>query len=470
MLRLHPPSLRSPSLHTDAAGPAPDTFGRFRVLHPIGAGTLGPVFRAFDPDSDRLVAVKLFMLDLAPERVHQLVAELEGLLAANLTHPAIAAPLAVGIYDNHPYLAQEFVAADSLDIVIRESGPAPPADALRVAAQLAGALDFAAVVHIDHGALHPRDVLLSPDDTRITGLGIARAFEAVNVAAPVRRPYTPSERIAGGDWDRRADIFSLAALMYELLWGRRVSATGAQAAGSLTDIAGADLAVLRRVFARGLAERPEERFTTALEFAEGLRQAFPGVIVREPSSAGGRQAPVVRREEAVLRLPLDAPVEPERSVRPGRARRREPEPDDLELREADRARYEDVETSPAIVDVASELPDEVAPMQAPGGLLSGYTDAQMTSPDRSQSAIWPIALALVLGVAIGFGGGYFVANFERPLPVAPVAAVQTPAPQAIGGREFTEGVIGDPAKTAPAGGEARARPERSTSRSRRPRA
>ena len=117
---------------------------------------------------------------------------------------------------------QDFVAADSLDIVIREYGAAPPADALRVAAQLAGALDFAAAVDVAHGALHPRDVLLSADDTRLTGIGVARALERVGVAAPVRRPYTAPERIAGGDWDRRADVFSLAALIHELLWGRRV--------------------------------------------------------------------------------------------------------------------------------------------------------------------------------------------------------------------------------------------------------
>ena len=88
-----------------------------------------------------------------------------------------------------------------------------PANALRVAAQLAGALDFAAAVQIGHGALHPRDVLLSSDETRLTGLGVARALERIGVVAPVRRPYTAPERIAGGEWDRRADVFSLAALI-----------------------------------------------------------------------------------------------------------------------------------------------------------------------------------------------------------------------------------------------------------------
>src|SRR5215216_6424984 len=136
-----PPSREESSLHTEAAGAAPpDAFGPFRVLHQIGAGTLGPVFRAYDATRERLVAVKLFALDLPPERGHQLVAEFERLIAADLTHPVLATPLAAGIHGVSAYLVQEYVAADSLDLAVREYGPAPASDGLRVAAQLAGAL------------------------------------------------------------------------------------------------------------------------------------------------------------------------------------------------------------------------------------------------------------------------------------------------------------------------------------------
>ena len=170
------------------------------------------MFRAHDAARDRPVAVKLFTLDLAPERVHQLVAEFNRLIAADLTHPALAAPLAAGIHGVSAYLVQEFVAADSVDLVIREYGAAPPVDALRVAAQLAGALDFAAAVHVRHGALHPRDVLLSSDETRLTGIGIAHALERDR--RRWRRCAAPTRRRSGSraaTWDRRADVFSLAA-------------------------------------------------------------------------------------------------------------------------------------------------------------------------------------------------------------------------------------------------------------------
>src|SRR5215212_1201155 len=105
MLRFTCLPYRSTSLHTDAAGTAPpDAFGPFRVLHQIGAGAAGPVFRAYDPNRDRLVAVKAFRLDLPPERVYQLLAEFHRLIAAGLDHPALAAPVATGIEGVTAYL------------------------------------------------------------------------------------------------------------------------------------------------------------------------------------------------------------------------------------------------------------------------------------------------------------------------------------------------------------------------------
>ena len=297
--RVRPPE--ESSLHTEAAGSAPpDAFGPFRVLHQIGAGALGPVFRAYDPEQDKLVAVKLFRLDLPPERVHEFVGSLERLIAADLTHCAIAAPLATGIVEASAFLAQDFVAADSLDTVVREHGPAPAGEALRIITQLAGALDFAAVVGIVHGALHPRDVLICPDDVRVTGLGVARALESAGAQAPVRRPYAAPERAAGTALDRRADVFSLATLAHELLWGRRVAAIGAAGASGLADLPGARMDALRLVFSKGLAEDPADRFATALDFAEALKDSFSQESVRE-SGVGSRESIVTGRESVVKR-------------------------------------------------------------------------------------------------------------------------------------------------------------------------
>ena len=107
----------------------PEAFGPFRVLHQIGAGTLGPVFRAYEPGRDRLVAIKVFRLDLTPEQSAALVGHLQALIAAGINHPNIAAPIAAGLESGAVYLAQEYAVGDSLDVVLRERGPMSIEDA-----------------------------------------------------------------------------------------------------------------------------------------------------------------------------------------------------------------------------------------------------------------------------------------------------------------------------------------------------
>jgi serine/threonine-protein kinase len=530
--RVRPRSPEEISLHTEAAGSAPpDAFGPFRVLHQIGAGALGPVFRAYDPEQDKLVAVKLFRLDLPPERVHEFVASLERIIAADLTHSAIAAPLATGIVQASAYLAQDFVAADSLDTVVREHGPAPAGEALRIVTQLAGALDFAAVVGIVHGALHPRDVLICPDDVRLTGLGIARALESAGAQAPVRRPYAAPERADGASPDRRADVYSLAALAHELLWGRRMTASGSETASSLADLAGARMDALRAAFTRALAEDPGARFGSALEFAGALKDSFiqssvvspRSSVVTPQSTVDGRLSPVAERPPSVERplppdnyrattdvsrlsapdsradlLPLEIPTVPDDAVPPMQITAPPPAPvaqapagdDDLVLRRGAEARFDDVEIaspvaesvvppppvvdagladrsmhrgpvadpSPAVKDAPAVDAAPADPPAKPARTLKVPPAGDLTDLPHpatlphlahsahhvdNRSAIWPLSLALMVGIALGFAGGYWLgqsgtqneagiaasatAGSETEVPIRPDAAPERPA-------------------------------------------
>jgi serine/threonine-protein kinase len=410
-------------------------------MHQIGAGTLGPVFRAYDAERERLVAVKLFKLDLPPERVHQLVTALEGLIVAELSHPMIAAPVAAGISEVSAYFAQELVTAESLDAALREYGPAPAADAVRVAAQLASALDFAAVVDVTHGSLHPRDVLISADAARLTGVGIARALEQVGIAPPVRRPYSAPERVSGASWDRRADVFSLAALVHELLWGRRIAGTGGHAADALTEIQGGRLAALRDVFARALAEDPNDRFGTALEFAEALKSAFPDVTLASPAASVGsaavvsaaapaRRAPVV---DEPPRLPLEEPA-PVAAASIRGSRVAPPPAESLDLNFPSE-RFQDVEAAPEIAVPVRHVDEEPPVVDEPD-----EPDVRLTEPppisvlERSRSAVWPLMASLAIGLAIGFAGGYGVGSRDR--------AGATPS--GLAGSDATEVALADP--------------------------
>jgi len=418
----------------------PAAFGPFRVLHQIGSGTWGPVFRAYDQARDRPVAVKLFTLDLTPEHVRQLVAEFQRLIEAALDHPALAAPIATGTAGPSAYLVHEFYEAQPLDQAVREYGPAPAADALRVAAQLAGGLDFAAAVNVTHGALHPRDVLLSPNETRLTGIGVAAAFEKIGIAPPVRRPFTPPEQIAGAPWDRRADVFGLAALMHELLSGRRTTGTSAPAADSLSEVRGADAAALRSVFARALAEDPAARYATALEFAAALNGAFPETASQPAQDSAAAGMPIgvsAPPSSAADDTHPSAPPLNEGATAPSNAA--PPAASTAALGEAEQERYRDVEAAPSLVQ-----PD-VAPAVA--GL-------EHAAP-RRRLILWPIAAALAVGIGAGFLGGYGVGSRDRlEVPVYDVSPAIPSTPRAPAtaatpaGKEFTESAVSEAPKPA----------------------
>ena len=488
--------------------------------------------------------MKQFRLDLPPENAHRFVAALDRLIAADLTHLGIAAPLAAGLTDNSPFLALDFVAAESFDVVIRDYGPAPITEALRIATQLGGALDFAAAVNVFHGTLHPRDVLVSTDDTRVTGLGVAQALESVGVVPPVRRPYTAPERVAGGTWDRRADTFSLAALVYEMLFGRRISGTGRDAADAITPIEDADVGALRELFGRALAENPSDRFDTALAFAEALhgvlsqpapakngkgrkkkdtdatlssraaatrRRGLPlepeelPLIVDEgePASeriqaveeiadvpevlppAAAEPIPVadVEREQEAGSSPVlhpeafndvesEAPNETDLMHRPDAAPMEVDTPAllaanepgaleqsrfaDLELKDAEDERYTLAESESALPDAAAQ--GDLEPFMAAGQArtqpaLDTRPVERVPPPvissepahshslssvaiEQTRSAVWPIALALIVGLLVGFAGGYaFFVVRERGAVGESNAAVQAPSAPASTPRE-----------------------------------
>ncbi|NUR53591.1 MAG: hypothetical protein HOQ29_04025, partial [Acidobacteria bacterium] len=83
------------------------------MLHQIGVGALGPVFRTYEPTRDRLVAVKAFRLDIIPEQAQALADELSRAAEAGLVHPSIVEPIAAGVEGTLAYRAEEYVAAES---------------------------------------------------------------------------------------------------------------------------------------------------------------------------------------------------------------------------------------------------------------------------------------------------------------------------------------------------------------------
>ena len=243
------------------------------MLHQIGVGALGPVFRTYEPTRDRLVAVKVFRLDITPEQARALADELSRAAEVGLFHSSIVEPVAAGLEGTVAYRAEEYVAAESLDVAMRHYAPATIEKALPFITQLASAIDFAKAAGVGHGALHPRDIFVTPDEARATGFGVVDALERMGLRAPVRRPYSPPERIAGRPWDTSADVFSLGVIAFELLTGRRPSGLGDEI-GPLTGASlGGRADEVRAVLARAMHEDPAKRHETALAFSGALANA-----------------------------------------------------------------------------------------------------------------------------------------------------------------------------------------------------
>ena len=264
------------------------------MLHQIGSGVLGPVFRTYDPRADKLVAVKVFRLDLLPEDVARLADGLRRLVGS----PGF---VAAGLENTTAYLATDYLAGETLDVALRHLAPAPLETALPILERAAALIDaaWAGGASFGHGALHPRDIVITPDthDVAITGFGVVPALEALGAKPPIRRPYTAPERAAPtGDerWDLRADIYSLAAIAHELLTGRRPAGPSEQD-GTLPASMSPEMRVhVRRVLSKALAESPSQRFATAAEFVAALgdQSALPDPVVQIVPSPSAAPTPV----------------------------------------------------------------------------------------------------------------------------------------------------------------------------------
>ncbi|MSO55382.1 MAG: PEGA domain-containing protein [Acidobacteria bacterium] len=251
----------------------------------------------------------MFRLDLTPEQSIALVGELEGLIAANINHLSIAAPIAAGMESGAVYLAQEYAVGDSLDVVLRERGPMSIGDAEPLVDSLAGALAHAASRGVQHGSLHPRDIILAPDTARITGLGIAAALRKISAKLPTRPQYAPS--------DGPSDAFALGAIVFEMVTGKRVTLDGGREfmAEHRDDLHGALGAALSAVGAAP-AFAPDKPIASAGKPNAPIAPAAPAFALEEPIASAGKSdfdLRIDQRFELMAETPddlLDTFIEP----------------------------------------------------------------------------------------------------------------------------------------------------------------
>src|SRR5262245_29394713 len=176
-----------------------------------------------------------------------------------------------GLEGGQPFVVSSLAAGESLDVALREYGPAVLADALPRLEQMAEALDLAAEANIWHGALNPRDVMVSARDTKICGLGIAMALERAKVRFDQRRPYAAPE-LDAGTGSPAADRYSLAAIAYEWIFGRAIDGP-AETPLTVPELPAGDVERLADAFTTALAPQPADRFATCAAFVAAIREA-----------------------------------------------------------------------------------------------------------------------------------------------------------------------------------------------------
>lgn len=206
---------------------SPDKVGRYKIKSELGRGGMATVYRAFDPISNREVAIKV----LPPEMLHNLLTRArfkrELKLIASLEHPAIVPVYDVGGEDNHqPYFVMRYMSGGSLSEMIRK-GKFSLRDAALIIERLAAALDHAHSKGIIHRDIKPDNVLFdASNNPYLSDFGVAKLTEAAVSATDASAneamgtaAYISPEQARGEDVDSRADVYGLGAILYEMLTG-----------------------------------------------------------------------------------------------------------------------------------------------------------------------------------------------------------------------------------------------------------
>ena len=274
------------------------TISHYRVEKRLGAGGMGEVYLARDLALNRAAALKLLPGDLDSALKPRLLREAEA--SARLQHPAIATFYEAGESDGVAFIAMEYVPGQTLRDRLAD-GPLPIPEALSMTASLLEALGHAHAAGILHRDIKPENVMLaSGSSAKLLDFGIAKLFvsdadpeEATATALTATGEiigtvgYMSPEQLKGLPLDGRTDLFSLGAVLYEALSGKRAfpgRTAGERIAAILTrDPAPLQAASLppelRAVLSRALAREPSQRYASAASFLSDLKRATEGEFV-----------------------------------------------------------------------------------------------------------------------------------------------------------------------------------------------
>jgi serine/threonine-protein kinase len=309
-----------------------EKLGRYEILSELGQGAMGVVYKAVDPLIDRTVAIKTINLNLSKDELADFEERFnrEAKSAGRLNHPNIVTIYDVGRADHVAFMAMEYLEGRELKEIIASGEVLQPDRVAEIIAQVADALAFA---H-DHGVVH-RDIkpanimVLRNGSVKITDFGIAKMSSGsrTQIGIILGSPkYMSPEQVAGKPVDGRSDIFSLGAVLYELLTGKPTFGGEDstlttimyqvlnEMPASPSDVNPSIPVAFDYIVARALAKAPENRYQSARDMANDLRN-FKNLTATSPlasaASSGKRSA---ANGDATVRLNASQiPAAPSRS-------------------------------------------------------------------------------------------------------------------------------------------------------------
>ncbi|MEM1126661.1 MAG: serine/threonine-protein kinase [Bacteroidota bacterium] len=298
-----PQTLRTPVFH------------RYEVRLRIGSGGMGTVYRAYDREGERPVALKVLPPGLQddPEAMERFRREAAAL--GRVRHPGVAEVFEASVAQGFPYLAMAFVAGPTLEDRLRTDGLLPISEAIQLAQQVAEALDAIHAAGIVHRDIKTSNIVLGRDGQAVLvdfGIAYRESLPRLSHGAVGTPEYMSPEQADGAPLDGRSDLYSLGVVLFECLTGQvpfpRQGESVAEVLDLLDRVQTGPVASARaqrpevpvwldRLVARCLAKRPEDRYATGQALVHALQeQAASG-----PESGASPPAPGPRHTQRTRR-------------------------------------------------------------------------------------------------------------------------------------------------------------------------
>ena len=251
---------------------------------------MGTVYRALDPVLERTVAIKTLNADLDRDELLEMKARFvrEAKAAGRLNHPHIVTVYDAGVAGEVAYIAMEYLEGQSLQQLMKSGAIMTFDQAAELVAQVAEGLDYAGRFGIVHRDIKPANIMVSPAGiAKITDFGVARvpASSITQTGMVLGSPkYVCPEQVLEQPVDPRSDIFSLGAVLYELLVGNApferpdgdvlamLDRIAKEVPAPVSTLKPGLPAGIDALLERALAKDPAQRFQRAGELAQGLRR------------------------------------------------------------------------------------------------------------------------------------------------------------------------------------------------------